>query len=407
MLIEEATLARDATLSEANVGRLRVTDFDFQGAKTGYLTHGLHPYPAKYIPQIPATLIRELSEPGDTVADIFCGSGTTLVEALLLGRNAVGFDANPLACLISEAKTGRVSSADLRSLSSLSLRAKAQGRSLAARTSFSLENGDFRSHSWRPDEESLTFWFEQQVIEELAELREWCLAVESAEARALALVAFSSIIVAVSKQDSDTRYVRRDKHLSPGDTMLRFAKSLHAACSAASDFSEQIRHDVRRHIVCANLLNSPPSPALDLMVCSPPYPNAYSYHLYHRTRMLWLNMNQPLFKKDEIGSHRKYSSKAKDGATSETFRSEFRTILMWLGLSLKQGGYACFVIGDSTIRGERISNTDLIADVGRQCGFTESVRLSRLLCSTKKSFNPVIGTIRQEHILVLKNESRR
>ncbi len=45
-------------------------DWDFKTAKTTYLTHGLHPYPAKYIPQTPHPLISELSKYGDTVADI-------------------------------------------------------------------------------------------------------------------------------------------------------------------------------------------------------------------------------------------------------------------------------------------------------------------------------------------------
>ncbi|MFN0139217.1 MAG: DNA methyltransferase [Pyrinomonadaceae bacterium] len=65
-------------------------NWDFTVVKTNLSTHGLHPYPAKYIPQIPAALIEELSNPQDSVADIFCGSGTTLVEALASGRNAVG-----------------------------------------------------------------------------------------------------------------------------------------------------------------------------------------------------------------------------------------------------------------------------------------------------------------------------
>jgi DNA modification methylase len=33
------------------------------------------------------------------------GSGTTLVESRLLGRNCFGFDIDPLACLISEVKS--------------------------------------------------------------------------------------------------------------------------------------------------------------------------------------------------------------------------------------------------------------------------------------------------------------
>lgn len=77
-------------------------NWDFTVVKTNHSTHGLHPYPAKYIPQIPAALIEELSNPQDSVADIFCGSRTTLVEALASSRNGVGVNANPLACLISK-----------------------------------------------------------------------------------------------------------------------------------------------------------------------------------------------------------------------------------------------------------------------------------------------------------------
>src|SRR5438067_5296644 len=98
----EAMFAED--ISQEITG-LESIDWTFSEARTTYLTHGLHPYPAKYIPQIPNTLIKTLSYAGETVADIFCGSGTTLVEALMLGRNALGIDANPLACLISDAKT--------------------------------------------------------------------------------------------------------------------------------------------------------------------------------------------------------------------------------------------------------------------------------------------------------------
>ena len=53
------------------ISRLQELDWDFLNAKTDYLTHGLHPYPAKYIPQIPNALIQELSSVEETVADIF------------------------------------------------------------------------------------------------------------------------------------------------------------------------------------------------------------------------------------------------------------------------------------------------------------------------------------------------
>src|SRR5947207_13612028 len=106
------------------LANLNAIDWDFSNAKTIFLTHGLHPYPAKYIPQIPNALIQELSSVGETVGDLFCGSGTTLVETLVLKRNAVGIDANPLACLISRAKTTVLSQQDLELLNQLDERAE-------------------------------------------------------------------------------------------------------------------------------------------------------------------------------------------------------------------------------------------------------------------------------------------
>ena len=43
---------------EAALARLEQIEWDFASAKTAYLTHNLHPYPAKFIPQIPNALIQ-------------------------------------------------------------------------------------------------------------------------------------------------------------------------------------------------------------------------------------------------------------------------------------------------------------------------------------------------------------
>lgn len=51
---------------------------------------------------MPRNLILRYSNPGDWVLDQFMGSGTTLVEAKLLNRNAVGIDINPQSVSISE-----------------------------------------------------------------------------------------------------------------------------------------------------------------------------------------------------------------------------------------------------------------------------------------------------------------
>jgi hypothetical protein len=391
-------------VTSPQLDKLRGIDWDFSDAKTNYLTHGIHPYPAKFIPQIPNALIQELSSVGDTVADIFSGSGTTLVEALTLKRRAVGLDANPLACLIAKSKTGFLSEGGADELGLLVLRSRELGESIVASAGEDLfPSVKFVSAQWRPDLDRIGFWFESHVIEELAEILGWCRSVSSDVARNLALTAFSSIVVTVSKQDSDTRYVRRDKNLLPGETMRRFAKNLEQAVRASLEFADVVEPRFSCDVIEANLLTRPVIPKLDLMVCSPPYPNAFSYHLYHMTRMIWLGMDQPRFKKEEIGSHRKYSSKGKNAATADTFRSEFSTILGWLAGYLKKDGYACFVVGNSTLKGIRLNNADLISKAGTEAGFTEVMRLERTMQATKKAFNPAIGRIKTEQVLVLEN----
>src|SRR5260370_4479550 len=49
-------------------------------------------HPAKMLPAIAATAITRYTEPGDLVADPMCGIGTTLVEAVHLGRGGLGIE---------------------------------------------------------------------------------------------------------------------------------------------------------------------------------------------------------------------------------------------------------------------------------------------------------------------------
>src|SRR5262249_27737983 len=83
---------------------LRRTDWDFASHNGSDGFSGYHWYPARFVPQLAGTLVNYFSEPGDTVLDPFCGSGTTLVEAYKFGRLSVGIDINPIAALMTRAK---------------------------------------------------------------------------------------------------------------------------------------------------------------------------------------------------------------------------------------------------------------------------------------------------------------
>src|SRR5258706_9270698 len=79
-------------------------DWDFKKSKSE-LIHSIHPYPAKFISDIPKALLSQFPIPKNSlVFDPFCGSGVTLVEAQKAGIESLGVDLNPIACLISRVK---------------------------------------------------------------------------------------------------------------------------------------------------------------------------------------------------------------------------------------------------------------------------------------------------------------
>ena len=154
-----------------SVGKLEDTDWDFEGENTTFLTHSIHPYPAKFIPQIPATLIDELSEPGDLVYDPFIGSGTTLVEALRGNRRALGSDVNPMSALLAKVKATPLSEEQVSLIDPVLDDIRKEINSLYGQESIT-DFGDEATASgyedYIPDYKKLDFWFEDFIIDELA-----------------------------------------------------------------------------------------------------------------------------------------------------------------------------------------------------------------------------------------------
>ena len=68
----------------------------------------IHPYFASFHPSIPGTMIELFTKKDDVVLDPFCGSGTTLLQSGISSRNSIGYDANPIACLISKVRTTKI-----------------------------------------------------------------------------------------------------------------------------------------------------------------------------------------------------------------------------------------------------------------------------------------------------------
>lgn len=95
--------ARYEALLEAAAVPTRVSSF----------THSFYRYPARFGERFVREAIRSFSRKGDVVLDPFCGGGTTIVEAMSLGRQAVGCDINTLGLLVASVKTTPLSEREL------------------------------------------------------------------------------------------------------------------------------------------------------------------------------------------------------------------------------------------------------------------------------------------------------
>lgn len=69
------------------------------------LTHGFYKYPARFSPQFVRAAIETFTRKDGLVLDPHVGGGTTLVEALALGRNSIGVDISELAEFVARVKT--------------------------------------------------------------------------------------------------------------------------------------------------------------------------------------------------------------------------------------------------------------------------------------------------------------
>lgn len=90
----------------------QILDTLHSSKQIGGLTHNFYRYPARMLPELARELILNFSNQGDIVLDPFMGGGTTIVEAIATGRQAIGIDINSLAAFISEAKTTPLSPRD-------------------------------------------------------------------------------------------------------------------------------------------------------------------------------------------------------------------------------------------------------------------------------------------------------
>lgn len=424
-------------ISPVNKGKLRAdkdyveklidtlsADLDFQNHSTGYSSHNFHSFPAKFPPQLPAKFILNLTEPEDIVLDPMAGSGTTIIEAFLAGRKAIGFDIDPLALMISRVKTNKLDAGEL-SHRLQSIVKNAQGRIGNERSSLehTLEN------RWdSKTKQFVDYWFASEIQIELLAIVLEIERIDDEAMRNFFQVAFSAIIITKSGGVSfalDLAHTRphrakivisRDGKLLLGrelvDTDWRFGTlenpRLHLLKkklrSPLEEFQKRCTQNfqgldglnfgkIEPTIQHGDIQNLPlADETVDLIVTSPPYAsNAIDYMRAHKFSLVWFGHqidDLTAKRKEYIGGEiltdfeleelPRFTKQIIDGISGVDPRrgkvlyryySEMKRALEEMHRVLKPGKSAIVVVGNSIMRGRDTQTQRCLADIGKMIGF--------------------------------------
>lgn len=350
----------------------------------------IHPFPARMAPDLALDSLGKLA-PGSIVLDPMAGSGTVLRQALALGHEAVGFDLDPLAVLMSRVWTTPVDDAAIEvELASV------------------LEEADMidlrgLKLPWQQDIETTRFidyWFFTPQRRELTRLaavlqrrRQLRLGPKRAAAIDVLRVAFSRIIVTKEQGASlarDTSHSRphRVAEKSIYEVRPNFERSVNQLRLRLLDSPTRgtatVEHGDARSLTVDDA-------SVDVVMTSPPYLNAIDYMRGHRMSLVWLGHSIPELRRirsTTIGAERAITGhdRHKDVERVMTAMCDIRKlaprvqgmVARYAGDLLKMtaevarvlrpGGVATYVVGNSCLKGVFVRNADGVAKAAELAG---------------------------------------
>lgn len=400
--------------------------FEIVSNNVNYYTHGFFKYPCKFIPHIPRWAIKKYTKEGAVVLDPFCGSGTTLLEAVILNRVATGIDFDPLSRLISKAKTHKYTRNDTGNIENV------KNILLGEKIELSKEFVPYFSN--------ISHWFPPNSIKELSFIKSVISknSDEKSKDRDFLMLCLASTVRKCSFADdtSPKPYVSKRITKKPLNPITVFIKILNNYLNEIKIHRDLIKNrcfivgnDAKKidRLKIRNYTNK----NVSLAITSPPYINAFDYVRSLRLENLWLGHiteeKIPDYKERQFGTetipvkiYKKgipshfslkldialkeiYEKDKKRAFVVSRFFDEMQENIKQVYLALEKGGHYIIVVGNSQIRGVDVPTNDIIIDIAKK----EEFRLVNLFSYRIKNRYLRIprkgrgGLIKEDWVIVL------
>lgn len=355
-------------------------------------------------PELALEKLQELKG-NSVVLDPMVGSGTVLHHAISLGHQAMGFDLDPLAVLMSRVRTSTISKTSVQRL----------GAELVSRL------GDLRDDEvhlpWIDDDDEAkkfaNYWFGRRQRNELRRVS-YALSqldglVDGKRSRIsvdVLRIALSRTIITKQNGASlawDVSHSRphKVKTRSTFDVVPAFQRSLQYVLERLPYERREGRAIVK--LGDARKLDAVEDRSVDLVLTSPPYLNAIDYLRGHRLSLIWLGYPLKDLRKirsNSIGAERSpdpgselVADEIKNAMASvdklppryngmiERYAVDLRIMLSEISRVLSEDGTATFVIGDSRLKGVFIENSAGLKKAAEVAGLKQVARTVRELPS--------------------------
>jgi DNA modification methylase len=406
-------------------------DWTFLGADTRQLTHCYHDYPARMIPQVAGKLLDQFGSGARLLFDPYCGTGTSLVEGLVRGLTVVGTDLNPLARLISTAKTTPVPlvkiDREMRRMESIG----------------GLADGEFIPPTGIRQPE---FWFRPEVSAHLAALRQFIQSIAPRPVRQFFEVAFSETVRDCSNtRNEEFKLYRYDdarlEKFRP-DVLAVMRGKLERNRQGAEEFNtvfDRPGGGGSASILDFDTVDGVPAEqikpeSVDIVVTSPPYGDSrttVAYGQYSRLSAAWLGLDEPhsvdrrLMGGTAARIPQEFPSAALNDAIHmieasapdrarevSAFYKDLLSSITNVATTVRPGGHACYVVGNRRVKDVVLPTDQAVADFFASVGFHHFATFHRNIPNKrmplKNSPGNIAGetaaTMSREYIVVMKKK---
>ncbi len=317
---------------------------------TGYATHSLFPYRGKFYPQLIKAILNIIEvKKGETVLDPMAGSGTTNIEASLLGINSIAIDVSPFCQLMIKTKYD------------------------ALKINLDLLNDLNINH-----EKLFSFFKKKNSLKKILELEEG-----KKEIYELALLAFLDAL-GYSK-----RVVRSDHKLLFEKVLNRYLATVKGFLSNKHfDHQKLGKLDILSDSDALNI--NLPDTSIDAIITSPPYSFAIDYIENDKDQLLFLGYDIEKLRKKLIG--------LKGTTKSEKIEIYFQDMDKFLSEAsrvLKKNKFLVIIIGSNTKQTGGIRLEETIINSAKKYGLN-------LAKSILKPIKGMRNTMKEEYILFFK-----